>query len=159
MGSDTTGKAISCQFYDRFGPIGKQQLAMLAAGQDPKDLALDSVKRVAKRGSRGTSTSSHPHTQHLFILFKHSRTYINSNPEISKFFGTDSTGGGIGFQFRAIKANAELQKNCIASGGDPKDLGIGAGKSQKLSPYVLSTNQHTSCDHVLTLHSNRSSFK
>ena len=51
---------------------------------------------------------------------------ILPTPEISKYFGTDSTGGGIGFQFRTIKANATRQRKCIQDGGDPKDLGIGS---------------------------------
>jgi hypothetical protein len=41
-------------------------------------------------------------------------------------FGSDSTGGGIGFQFRQIKANAKVQKACFTSGGDPLTLGIGS---------------------------------
>ncbi len=82
------------------------------------------------------------HVQHVFILSS-ARTYININLEISKYFGTDSTGGGIGFQFRAIKANAGLQKKCIASGGDPKDLNIGMAKSQKPSLCFVLEYIHT----------------
>jgi hypothetical protein len=49
-------------------------------------------------------------------------------PDISKYFGSDSTGGGIGFQFRAIKADAKRQRDCVDTGGDPKDLNIGSLK-------------------------------
>ncbi len=48
------------------------------------------------------------------------------------YFGSDATGGGIGFQFRAIRADAKRQVDCVKNHGDPKDLGIGAGKGQKL---------------------------
>jgi hypothetical protein len=44
-------------------------------------------------------------------------------------FGSDSTGGGIGFQFRQIKADAKRQKTCVDTGGDPLTLGIG-GKAE-----------------------------
>jgi len=55
-----------------------------------------------------------------------------SSTAISNYFGSDSTGGGIGFQFRAIKKDADRQRACFDSGGDPKDLGIGSGKGQSL---------------------------
>ena len=42
-------------------------------------------------------------------------------------FGSDSTGGGIGFQFRQIKSDAKLQRDSVARGEDPKKLGIGSG--------------------------------
>jgi hypothetical protein len=63
-------------------------------------------------------------------------------------FGSDSTGGGIGFQFRQIKHWAQRQKACANSGGDPLTLGIGskedaaAGKcSSRISFYSFSA-QH-----------------
>jgi hypothetical protein len=58
---------------------------------------------------------------------------------ISNYFGSDSTGGGIGFQFRALKKDADRQRVCYDSGGDPKDLGIGRPvKSQRLKIFFLS---------------------
>jgi len=41
-------------------------------------------------------------------------------------FGTDDTGGGIGWQFRQIKADSKLQRDCVKFGGDPQTLGIGS---------------------------------
>lgn len=41
MGSDTTPNGIRFQFTDRFRPLSKRQLAMLANGQDPKDVVVD----------------------------------------------------------------------------------------------------------------------
>jgi hypothetical protein len=55
MGSDTTPNGIKFQFTDRFKPIAKRQLAMRAAGLDPKDVNLDSVKG---KGSQGQSFES-----------------------------------------------------------------------------------------------------
>ncbi len=68
---------------------------------------------------------------------------------ISNYFGSDSTGGGIGFQFRAIKKDADRQRACFDSGGDPKDLGIGgAGKGQILIKLFLYTAQHVFFGHL-----------
>ncbi|PSS23213.1 hypothetical protein M430DRAFT_214677 [Amorphotheca resinae ATCC 22711] len=53
--------------------------------------------------------------------------------DMSKYFGKDSTPGGIGFQFRQIKQYAKSQKQCADSGGDPQTLGIGAGKGEDAS--------------------------
>jgi hypothetical protein len=55
------------------------------------------------------------------------RQSINASTDISKYFGQDSTPGGIGFQFRTIKQYAKSQKACADSGGDPQTLDIGAG--------------------------------
>ncbi len=60
-----------------------------------------------------------------------------SSTAISNYFGSDSTGGGIGFQFRAIKKDADRQRACFDSAGDPKDLGIGSGKGQTLKAFFL----------------------
>ena len=49
MGSDVTPNGIKFQFTDRYRPIAKRQLEMQAAGEDPKDIDLDSVK-----GSKGS---------------------------------------------------------------------------------------------------------
>jgi len=51
MGSDVTANGLRFQFTDRFRPIAKRMLAMKAAGDDPKDLDLDSVKNG--KASRG----------------------------------------------------------------------------------------------------------
>jgi hypothetical protein len=50
MGSDTTPNGIKFQFTDRFRPIAKRQLDMKAAGLDPKDIDLDSVKGKGSKG-------------------------------------------------------------------------------------------------------------
>lgn len=44
MGSDATSRGIHIQFLERYKPIGKRQLEMIDAGQDPKDIDLDSIK-------------------------------------------------------------------------------------------------------------------
>ena len=61
-----------------------------------------------------------------FLCTQHVGHPIDSSlPDVSKYFGSDSTGGGIGFQFRQIKADAKRQRECYDAGGDPKDLNIG----------------------------------
>jgi hypothetical protein len=50
MGSDTTPNGIRFQFTDRIKPIAKRQFDMRAAGLDPKDVRLDSVKGKGSQG-------------------------------------------------------------------------------------------------------------
>ncbi|KAL5315806.1 hypothetical protein ACEPPN_016678 [Leptodophora sp. 'Broadleaf-Isolate-01'] len=101
MGSDVTPNGLKFQFTDRIKPIGKKQQEMRSAGLDPKDIDLDSLYSAKSGGKSGRN--------------------------ISKYFGTDSTKGGIEFQFRTIKADAKRQKACYDAGGDPQALGIGSG--------------------------------
>ncbi len=54
MGSDTTPNGIKFRLFDRIKPIGQRQLDMRAAGQDPKDVNLDSVKK-SNSSNQGTA--------------------------------------------------------------------------------------------------------
>ncbi|KAK0124026.1 hypothetical protein ONS95_009012 [Cadophora gregata] len=101
MGSDVTSNGLKFQFTDRIRPMGKKQQEMRSAGLDPKDIDLDSLYSAKGGGKTGKN--------------------------ISKYFGKDSTKGGIEFQFRAIKQDAKRQKACADAGGDPQTLGIGSG--------------------------------
>ncbi len=65
-------------------------------------------------------------TQYLYSI--HFKQDINFRTDISKYFGRDSTKGGIEFQFRSIKADAKRQKACYDAGRDPQTLNIGGGK-------------------------------
>lgn len=69
---------------------------------------------------------------HFYTTTLKSRLLMNSS-EISKFFGKDSSTGGIGFQFREIKRNAKLQRACADAGGDPQTLNIGTGEKGAFS--------------------------
>lgn len=51
FGSDATPNGLRFQFTDRFKPVAKRQLDMLAAGQDPKDINLDDCKHT--KGGKG----------------------------------------------------------------------------------------------------------
>jgi hypothetical protein len=51
FGSDCTPNGLRFQFTDRFKPVAKRQLDMLAAGNDPKDIDLDDCKPT--KGSKG----------------------------------------------------------------------------------------------------------
>lgn len=62
------------------------------------------------------------HTLHIFLFIFGPFHVIDVLLEISRCFGTDSTAGGIGFQFRRIKAGAQLQLGALAAGLDPKDV-------------------------------------
>lgn len=65
----------------------------------------------------------------LHGLFRKFVVSAADDPGISKYFGHDSTPGGLEFQFRTFKANAKRQKACADAGGDPQSLAIGVGKS------------------------------
>jgi hypothetical protein len=129
MGGDTTSKGIRFQIDDRFKPIAKRQLEMKQNGLDPKDIDLDSIKKSNKKGQTALQrlfTECFLHSPFsLCQLQNHSDHNINHSVEIAKHFGSDATSGGIGFQFRAIKADAKRQRDCVENGGDPVDLGIG----------------------------------
>lgn len=60
---------------------------------------------------------------------------------MANMFGSDSTKGGVEFQFRTIKADAKRQRDCFEKGADPKDLNIGGGKgiSYCLFPHCTLT--------------------
>ncbi|CAG8978918.1 hypothetical protein HYALB_00005255 [Hymenoscyphus albidus] len=104
MGTDVTANGIKFQMTDRFRPLGKRQLDMLAKGLDPKDVDV---------------------------------------------YGKDSTGGGIGFQFRQIKNDAKRQRQCFESGGDPKDLNVGAGSGTEkaIAAYYQEDSTKHSIEH------------
>ena len=53
FGSDCTANGLKFQFTDRIRPLGRQQLAMLNAGKDPKDLDLGTAK-----GAKGNGQNS-----------------------------------------------------------------------------------------------------
>lgn len=65
---------------------------------------------------------------------------INARTDISKYFGEDSTPGGIGFQFRTIKQYAKSQKECADSGGDPQTLDIAAGAGKGEDSIITTGN-------------------
>ncbi|CAG8956020.1 hypothetical protein HYFRA_00008876 [Hymenoscyphus fraxineus] len=120
MGTDVTANGIRFQMTDRFRPLGKRQLDMLAKGLDPKDVDV-----------YGKAT--------LLMI----------NLAISNYFGSDSTAGGIGFQFRQIKNDAKRQRQCFDSGGDPKDLNIGAGggTGKAIAAYYQEDSTKHSIEH------------
>ena len=68
------------------------------------------------------------------------KSSINAPTDISKYFGEDSTPGGIGFQFRTIKHHAKSQKECADSGGDPQTLGIGTSTGKGEDSIVKKAN-------------------
>ncbi|TVY62724.1 hypothetical protein LSUE1_G006157 [Lachnellula suecica] len=150
FGSDSTPNGLRFQFTDRFRPVAQRQLDMLDAGQDPKDINLDDCKPTkGGKGGRGSkdlaslmgsdttvSALKSEIVERVKSIGKHqiymraagqdpAKIDISSFDKVSKYFGTDSTGGGIGFQFRTIKADAKRQRDCVAAGRDPKDLNIG----------------------------------
>ncbi len=46
--------------------------------------------------------------------------------ELAKHFGSDTTPGGLKKQFsRRVMPDVKLVRDCVNSGGDPKDLNLG----------------------------------
>lgn len=134
MGSDVTSKAIQHQIA-RLKVFSKAQLEALESGTDPKNVTPSAGKD--NQGQKLDTCLPQCIKYSLPISFLHSvmpfpfETPINASADISKYFGKDSTPGGIGFQFRQIKLYAKSQKQCADSGGDPQTLGIGAGKGEE----------------------------
>jgi hypothetical protein len=146
IGSDCTKGALEWQFR-RYRAGAKLQIAAVKAGQDPKDITVDVNPQGKPDGKGSTVRDNGPKFLHycfFHITFPSHTTfehYIDSPlpPDISKYFGSDSTGGGIGFQFRQIKADAKRQRDCVDAGGDPKNLNIG-GKGAASSLHLLSSS-------------------
>lgn len=84
----------------------------------------------------------------LHGLFRKFVVSAADDPGISKYFGHDSTPGGLEFQFRTFKANAKRQKACADAGGDPQMLCFGSekGLSCTLTLFHFFPAQHiTTC--------------
>jgi hypothetical protein len=127
MGSDVTPTGLKFQINDRIKPIGTLQMQALAAGADPKDVDVNASQSRARKGQKPEAWHISFFSLHDFLDLPLTRILILIfSIEISNMFGSDSTKGGIEFQFRQIKTNAKAQKNCFGSGGDPMTLGIGS---------------------------------
>lgn len=145
MGSDVTAKAVQHQM-PRLKQIGKLQLQSLANGHDPKDVPIGTMTNTNANVNQGQKSDVYSILHHIRLNFSSFHTLhfthcilfssllyatldnpVNASTDISKYFGQDSTPGGIGFQFRTIKQYAKSQKTCADSGGDPQTLSIGAG--------------------------------
>ncbi|PQE06651.1 hypothetical protein CJF31_00009776 [Rutstroemia sp. NJR-2017a BVV2] len=120
FGSDATADMISWQFRGiRAG--AKIQTEALADGMDPKDFNVivnhkgEPLTTKAASGPSKSILASSP----SYSLFSQALQH-----EIHKMFGEDSTAQGIGYQFRAIKANAARQREAFEAGIDPQTLGI-----------------------------------
>jgi hypothetical protein len=156
MGSDVTAKALQHQM-PRLKQIGKLQLQSLADGLDPKDLPIGTITNTnvnvnSNQGQKFDAcfrvhfpcfiTRCLLHFAFCFLLCSMSLETILliASTDISRYFGQDSTPGGIGFQFRTIKQYAKSQKACADSGGDPQTLDIGAaGKGENSQCTYLAT--------------------
>lgn len=88
-----------------------------------------------------------------FVLFDFlrntKRRTTADDPDLSKYFGKDSTPGGIQFQFRTLKHYAKQQKSCADAGGDPQTLGIGSGEGQSTSLSFFQEQHSTSTSSCL----------
>ena len=90
-----------------------------------------------------------------FQCFKHlsnnipTSTQVDTHSDISKFFGSDSTSQGIGFQFRQIKNDAKRQRACVAAGSDPASLSLtgGADNSGPIQPFSYYFPKHKTIDY------------
>ncbi|KIM99632.1 hypothetical protein OIDMADRAFT_55547 [Oidiodendron maius Zn] len=158
FGSDATASGIKFQFATRIKEHVKLLKQARSEGKDCKDVALSSGgndKAVARTmGSDVTSKAIQHQIARLKVFSKAQLEALESgtdpkdvtpsagkdNQDISKYFGKDSTPGGIGFQFRQIKLYAKSQKQCANSGGDPQTLGIGAGKGEEANGKAVANN-------------------
>lgn len=90
------------------------------------------------RGFRRSDISAfHVHAHFHFKQHTHQKAVANI-PDMSKYFGEDSTPGGIQFQFRTLKQYAKRQKACAGAGGNPQTLGIGRNDGEDSSTLLFS---------------------
>ncbi|RDL36409.1 uncharacterized protein BP5553_05761 [Venustampulla echinocandica] len=168
FGSDTTAGGLSKHMSRHVNPNIKLLRDYVKAGGDAKDMNIGGESTVKKEiaacfGSDATpggirfqlQTSLKPNVK----LIKDARAAgqdcktlgigESDKPEsrkaMSKYFGSDSTKGGIEFQFRTIKADAKRQRECYDAGGDPKTLNIGSGK--EISRYLNDGTTTSALDH------------
>ncbi|TAQ86433.1 hypothetical protein B7494_g5243 [Chlorociboria aeruginascens] len=140
FGSDTSFGSLEKQFR-QFRARAKLQQEAVKNGIDPMTLNLDvNAKGRAKAGSNfhlifSTSLDSFPSYKDISISDPLPISF--PVPGMSNYFGTDSTPGGIQFQFRAIKQDAQRQKAAFDAGTDPKDLVIGGGKDRHAQPKPM----------------------
>ena len=148
MGSDTTVDGLKFHFTNNIRPVGRRQVDLVERGGDPKAVDISSL-RQSNKGQKGSGFVSRRRSTIFFSFlysFRMSKSrLLTAHLAISNYFGTDSTPGGIGFQFRTIKADAKRQRDCFNNGGDPQTLSIGGGKGTSSFLRFLSAHcQHTS---------------
>ncbi|RDW71480.1 hypothetical protein BP6252_08043 [Coleophoma cylindrospora] len=108
FGGDATKSAMENRFR-RIKSDAQLIKASIAKGLDPINISIGEGDGIAHRkGGRG---------------------------EISKHMGSDTTEGGIGFQFRRIKAGAKAQQAAVKAGKDPKDVDVDP-KSKEISKFM-----------------------
>jgi hypothetical protein len=126
FGSDCTPNGLRFQFADRIKPLGKQQLAILDAGKDPKDLDLGIAKGARGNGQNSWfSFNSFPLQQFFFTHEPRFEHYIDTLLlDMAKLIGSDCTKGALEWQFRRYKAGGKLQTAALRAGQDPKDINV-----------------------------------
>jgi hypothetical protein len=119
VGTDTTARGIIFQVYDRIKPIASRQLEMLAAGQDPQDIDLGSVK-----GSKTGTGRFAPHESR-------SISDIDIFSETARIMGGDTTAKAITYQFwDRYGAIGDRQLEMLAAGDDPQHIDVNSVKGR-----------------------------
>ncbi|THV52198.1 hypothetical protein BGAL_0086g00200 [Botrytis galanthina] len=155
MGSDTTASSPKNHFRRTVRLLGSRQVAMLAAGEDSKDASFDGLggemdkfmgdstikglrfqfdtryKVIAKRQKAMLAAGKNPSTVDVVT---------GGKTEVQMCFGSDSTVGGIKFQFATtIKKHVDQIRSARAAGKDCKDITF---NSNGLLFYIFHFNRN-----------------
>ncbi|KAM3088968.1 hypothetical protein ACMFMG_000588 [Clarireedia jacksonii] len=153
MGSDVNAPGIRYQFDTRFKVVGKRQLVLLSAGEDPlscygsdataagikfqfattfkKNVADIQAARLSGTDCKDITLNSLGHISFPSVAIYFRASHCTLPFEIlilttgmAKHFGSDATVDMISWQFRGIRAGAKIQMETLADGKDPKDVNV-----------------------------------
>lgn len=129
FGSDATPNGLRFQFTDRFKPVAKRQLDMLAAGEDPKNINLEDCKHT--KGGKGQANF-------LPRVSLHSSTlqYLQASnlgfTEIASLMGSDTSVIALKSEIaERTKAIGRHQIYMRDGGEDPSKINISSFDSRK----------------------------
>ncbi|KAK0124025.1 hypothetical protein ONS95_009011 [Cadophora gregata] len=124
FGTDVTPGSLQVAVCRHVTPLVKKVKDHANSGGDCKNLNLVGDVKTGKG-----QISAMLYTIHVFLLFILLCIFcpgIDVPAELAKHFGSDTTQGGIAKMFsRHILPQAKLVRDCVQSGGDPKDLSLG----------------------------------
>ncbi|OWP05339.1 hypothetical protein B2J93_8081 [Marssonina coronariae] len=111
MGSDITSKALRHQIGGSIKAVGQMQLAMLAAGKDPKDLDVGTVKGGKAQRQNLNSYVYNVASLHWQAIIPCNGLQTVVNPYSAQY----STKDGIEFKIRSTQTDVKRQPDCYES--------------------------------------------
>ncbi|EHL01447.1 hypothetical protein M7I_2537 [Glarea lozoyensis 74030] len=150
MGSDTTPNGLRFQVTDRLRPLSKRQLAMLASGQDPKDVAIDAkwgigfqfrtIKQDAKRQRDAFDAGKDPKDLN-----------IGGGKATASAYGEGASGKAVSTYFERLRRDPQWNlANTIAENGSGSSPAKNATPKKPRAPKGVSAKKATPKKRVTT---------